>query len=167
MPTTTTKNQPADRQFISAYDDYAVALWRHAYFRVGSREQAEDLVSETFTRAWDHYRGQEVDNLKALLYRILNNLIVDKYRSDRPTVYLDEVAELRAADITPVDPIEVANLRRWLVELPQPYQQVLQWRYIDDLDISEIAVLLSKNQGNVYVIIHRALKALRRLAEVK
>ena len=167
MGVTGHKSTTPEQQFIQAYDGYAAALWRHAYYRVSSREQAEDLVSETFTRAWDHYRGQEVDNLKALLYRILNNLIVDKYRSDRPTVYLDEVAELRAADNTPPDPIEVANLRQWLLQLPEVHQKVLQWRYIDDLDISEIAELLSKNQANVYVIIHRALKALRQLAEVK
>lgn len=156
-----------EQQFLAAYDAYAKALWRHAYFRVGSREQAEDLVSETFTRAWDHYRGSAVEHLKALLYRILNNLIVDFYRQSRPQVSLDEAVYIPAVthESGTADVIELQRLRSYLNKLPDHYRQVLVWRYIDDLSAADIAKLSSKSLGSVYVIIHRALKRLRVLAE--
>ena len=160
-------NPPGQQQFLAAYDDYAAPLWRHAYFRVGNREQAEDLVSETFTRAWDHYRGREVAEIKALLYRILNNLIIDHYRQSRPTTPLEEVSELAIKEKSKADPWEVVRLERLLERLPESYRQVLLWRYVDDLEIKQIAKLLCKNQANVYVIIHRALRSLRQLAEAK
>jgi len=154
-----------EQQFLAAYDEWASALWRQAYFRVGSKELAEDLVSEAFARAWDHYRTKPVDNLKALLYRILHNLIIDHYRKPQSTVNLDEISELKFSETPHADIADVSNLHSKLQKLPEIYRQVLVWRYIDDLDISEIAKLLSKTSTNVYVIIHRALKALREIYE--
>lgn len=163
--TTASKSTP-EAQFLQAYDELADALWRHAYYRVGSRELAEDLVSETFTRAWDSYRERAIDNLRALLYRILHNLIVDHYRKSRPQVALDEFGDALLQPTPPRDDmVDLPQLPELLAKLPQLWRQVLLWRFVDDLPAAEIARLAGKSVGNVYVIIHRALRELRRQAQ--
>ncbi|MBI2096858.1 MAG: RNA polymerase sigma factor [Candidatus Sungbacteria bacterium] len=83
-----------EKEFWRAYGAYADALFRHCYFRMYDRELAKDLVQETFSRAWASYfvEGKEVLNLRALLYRILNNLIVDEVRRKKP-VPIDTLEE--------------------------------------------------------------------------
>lgn len=155
----------AEQKFLEVYDSLAAALWRHAYFRVSDREIAQDLVSETFLKAWDKYREKPSSDLKPLLYRILHNLIIDHYRKRHPEVSLDEALEIpeaRKQDYITGDKEYIAKL---IKQLPEGYRQVLIMRYIDDLSIPQIAQLLSKSSANVYVIIHRGLKALRVIAE--
>lgn len=156
----------AEQQFLKAYEELAEALWRHAYYRVSSRELAEDLVSETFARAWDSYREREVENLRALLYRILHNLIIDHYRAQRPQVPIEELGEgLEGIATDPGGISDLPNLPQLMDKLPPIWRQVLLWRYVDDLPAAEIAKLSGKTTTNVYVIIHRALRELRKLAK--
>lgn len=159
-------NSSAEQRFLEAYDHLADALWRHAYYRVGSRELAEDLVSETFTRAWDSYRERAIDNLRALLYRILHNLIIDHYRKSRPQVALDELGDALPLPASSRDEVaDIPHLPELLARLPELWCQVLMWRFVDDLTAADIAKLSGKSIGNVYVIIHRALRELRKLAQ--
>lgn len=154
----------AEQKFLQAYDESAKALWRYAYFRVSNNEQAEDLVSETFTRAWDHYRDNPVTELKPLLYRILHNLIIDYYRQKKPVVSLEQIPELPSKAKNKLEiSLAWSDMQKLLVKLPDSYQQVLIWRYINDLDIGEISQIMGKSSTNIYVTIHRALKTLRRL----
>lgn len=165
--TTANKSTP-EALFLRAYDELASALWRHAYYRVGSRELAEDMVSETFTRAWDSYRERDVANLKALLYRILHNLIIDHYRKARPQVSIDELGEGVAQVIAqPSRVSDLPQLPELLAKLPETWRQVILWRFVDDLPAVEIARLSGKTVTNVYVIIHRALRQLKKLAQPK
>jgi RNA polymerase sigma-70 factor (ECF subfamily) len=153
-----------EQKFLQAYDKSAKALWRYAFFRVSSNEQAEDLVSETFMRAWDHYRDNPVVELRPLLYRILHNLIIDYYRKQKPILSLEEISELPAAKSKLTASLDWSDMQKLLVKLPDNYQQVLIWRYINDLDIGEIAKIMGKSTTGIYVTIHRALKMLRRFS---
>jgi RNA polymerase sigma-70 factor (ECF subfamily) len=70
------------KEFIGAYDQWAEKLFRFAYYKVSSRELAQDLVSQTFLKTWDYLgRGNEVRDWRLFLYRTLKNLIIDYYRS--------------------------------------------------------------------------------------
>ncbi len=155
-----------EQKFLKAYDDNAKALWRYAYFRVSEQELAEDLVSETFMRAWDKYRENPLEQLRPLLYRILHNLIIDYYRRHKEIKSLEDAPEVSDNHLPRLQAsLELSELRELLAKLPENYQQILIWRYVNDLDIYEIAQILGKTQAGIYVTIHRALKILRRLKE--
>jgi DNA-directed RNA polymerase specialized sigma24 family protein len=50
------------------------------FFRVFDRETAKDLVLEAFCRAWTHVASvQEINTLKAFLYRVAHNIIADDF----------------------------------------------------------------------------------------
>src|SRR3989344_8687889 len=73
-----------EKEFLKLYDDLADPIFRHCFFRVSDREKAKDIMQETFTRTWEYLaKGETVKNLKAFLYRVANNLIIDAYRKKK------------------------------------------------------------------------------------
>ncbi|MBI2577363.1 MAG: RNA polymerase sigma factor [Candidatus Wildermuthbacteria bacterium] len=74
----------SQEQFLTAYDQHADAIFRHCYFRVYDRELANDLMQDTFTKTWQYIlHGSEVKNIRAFLYRVANNLIIDHSRKKK------------------------------------------------------------------------------------
>lgn len=164
------ESQKIERSFLQAYDEYAEKILRHIYFRVSSMPLAEDLMSETFLRAWQYARqGGEVRSFKSFLYRIANNLVVDHYRrKGREPAPLEEAPEdAEAEKILPRLEAELdrafdrAAIAGYFSILPVEYRELLIYRYIDDLSIREIHALTGKSFAAIYTGIHRALKKLR------
>jgi len=165
-----------DKQaFIKAYDLYIGQLYRFVYFKVGSKEEAEDLCSAVFLRTWNYILANSLKDektLKALLYKIARNLIIDHYRKNkaRETISYD-----RSGGIEVIDEQQDAGrdfefkadllvLETKLPELKDEYREVIILRFINELSIKEISEILDKPRGNVRVLIFRALGALRELA---
>jgi RNA polymerase sigma-70 factor (ECF subfamily) len=152
--------------FGQCYDFYAPKLYRHAFYRLGSKELAEDVVSDVFTRTWEFLCDptKRIDNLRAFLYRIANNLIIDFYRGkERQPLLIDEVMEAHLGDEgrgvkKAGKKMECEAVIRSLEKLPLETRELLIWRYIDELSIGEIAALSGKSPNAVYVAIHRALR---------
>ncbi|MBZ9572257.1 RNA polymerase sigma factor [Patescibacteria group bacterium] len=153
--------------FSKIYDEYINKIYRFIFLKVSSQEIAEDLCSETFLRGWRAFKNQrEIENPPAFLYQIARNLIVDFYRErDKarivsteniriidPRVNLEEEAYLNS---------DLKQIRLVLANLKEDYQDVIIYRYLDDLSIPEIAKILDKSEGAVRVMLHRALKALK------
>ena len=77
-------NRKVEEQFLKAYEEYAEAIYRHCYFRVFNKQRAEELMQDTFTKTWLYLsRGKKVDNLRAFLYRVAGNLVIDESRKNK------------------------------------------------------------------------------------
>ena len=160
--------------FIKAYDLYIDQLYRFIYFKVGNREEAEDLCSSVFLKTWNYILGnnlKEHKTLKALLYKISRNLIIDHYRKTkgRETVSLDDENVMELADKKQnlnygmELKADLLVLETKLPELKDEYREVIILRFVNELSIKEIADILEKSKGNVRVLIYRALNALKEL----
>ncbi len=154
------------KQFANIYDRYIDKIYRFIFLKVGSQEIAEDLCSETFLRAWEAY--EKIDNPGAYFYTIARNLVTDYYRKKgREPVILAEFASEEIIDSsqdiaeTALLNADIDAIRQVLQDLPDDYQNVIIWRYIDGLDFTEIAELMGRTEEAVRVLLHRALKALR------
>lgn len=164
-------NKRDHEAFSQCYDFYAPKLYRHAFYRLGSKELAEDLASEVFIRAWEFLEDptKKIDNLRAFLYSITNNLIIDHYRGkDRRPILIDEEIENILGDEGEWEKdlerrMEFEDILKSLEKLPEGTRELLIWRYIDELDIGEIAELSDKTKNAVYVALHRALRETRTL----
>ncbi len=154
--------------FIAVYDTQADALFRFALFGVGDRELAKDLVSETFAKVWEYItKGNKTENMKALCYRTLRNLIVDHYRKHK-SGSLDGLLE---AGFDPIgedgmDRVEneedKAMLRRAIGTLPAAIREVVVLRYIEEYSPKEISELLHISQSLVSVRLFRATQLLKK-----
>lgn len=162
-----TKSVPDEQEFIQAYDNYADALFRHCYFRVYDRERAKELVQEVFMKVWDYMReGNFVRNLRAFLYKVANNLIIDEARKKKE----ESLEELQETGFQPssLDPplqdiIEGKEMKELLQALSAEYREVILMRYIDDLSPHEIAEVLGISPDLVSVRINRGIKKVQEL----
>lgn len=70
-----------EAQFLDSYREHTDALFRYCYFKTLNRDEAKDMLQETFVKTWEYIRnGGEVINMKAFLYRTAHNIVVDHYR---------------------------------------------------------------------------------------
>lgn len=163
--------------YLQAYEQYADALFRHALFRISSRERALDIVQDTFLKTWDYLQGGgEVREFKSFLYRTLNNLIIDEYRKKKSSS-LDEILEndtgdmevrlsegsVREAEEEFDEASMLENIRARIPELPETYREVITLRYIDGFSPKEIATMIGISENVVSVRIHRGTHKLREL----
>src|SRR3989344_7747615 len=83
----------SEKEFLDAYEQHADAIYRHCYFRVYNEDLAKDLSQETFIKTWKYVTEvKEIKNIKAFLYRVAVNLIIDNSRK-KTTLVFDEIKE--------------------------------------------------------------------------
>ena len=177
--TDTRRARATESAYLEAYEKYADALFRHAAFRISNRERALDLVQDTFLKVWDFVQdGGVVDQYKAFLYRILNNLIIDEYRKKKSSS-LDEILENDTGDLESRlshgsvreveeefdEVIMIKHIRARIPELPDTYRDVITMRYIDGLTPKEISTMIGISENVVSVRIHRGTHKLRALCK--
>ena len=154
--------------FSKIYDQYVTKIYRFIYLKVSSQEAAEDLSSEVFVRTWETYRSEstKIENIQAYLYQIARNVVADHYRVRKiRTVSVEETAEI----VDPADSLqgqavlnlEMDRIQKALATIQGDYQDLIIWRYLDELSVPEIAQITGKTEENVRVGIHRALQALK------
>jgi len=160
--------QDVEEQFLRAYDDLSEPLYRHLYFRVYRRERAQELLQDVFMKTWNYLAaGNQVDNLKAFLYRVANNLAIDESRKKKEHS-LDQLL----ADQPKLEPVSddgkhpekqllIEQIFKVVDEFEEPDRSILVLRYHDDLDPKEIAVVLKISANNVSVRLHRAHERLK------
>lgn len=160
------------------YDLYVKKIYRFIFFKISSREEAEDLTSEVFLKAWNYLvenSEQEIRSFASFIYRIARNLVVDFYRERAkrlPESSLDAVVEtLVVEDVSGEHQSmisgEVEEIMKTLKKMKLEYQEAVLLHYIEELSAGEVARILGKSQINVRVTLHRALKKLKELLENK
>jgi RNA polymerase sigma-70 factor (ECF subfamily) len=160
------------RLLIQAYKDYKRNLYIHAYFKISNKQTSEDLVQETFTKTWKYLlKGGKIDILKAFLYHILNNLIVDQYRKRKNTsldLLLEKGYEPSINKSENLNNILDGKAALLLIQyLPKKYRLVIHMRYVQLLSLKEISKLTDQHINTVAVQIHRGLKKLKELVNPK
>lgn len=155
--------------FDRAYRQFAQGIFRFIYFKVSDYELAKDLTADTFIRFWKQLvNGTKIQNNKAFLYFIAKGITIDYYRKKKNTksVSLDIIDERLLGVIDSAEDKfsmkqELEQVYVKLKAIKKEYQDVLLLHYVEDLRISEIAVVLNKRENTVRVLLHRALKTLK------
>ncbi|MHC4152872.1 MAG: RNA polymerase sigma factor [Planctomycetota bacterium] len=143
----------------AAFDEivrrYCRPLTLFAVGRIGSVHDAEDIIQETFLRAYQNMDSfNTLYSLKNWLFTIAYRLIVSDYRKKRPKLLSDEaVAQL---------PAKQPGLQenQWLWQVTQklgPQAFTALWlRYKQQMSTSEIAQIMNKTKIMVRVLLHRS-----------
>ena len=167
------------------FEEDALALsdqvYRVARHLVGSREEAEDLMQETYARAFRSWRSfQPGTNLRAWLLRILTNLNIDRGRRQQRT---PDLQPLEAGDYYLVDRLEESggpisaeervdqrlsqdNIVSALSNVPHDFRDVIVLVDIGDFSYQDAAQILDIPIGTVMSRLHRGRRILKKqLAE--
>lgn len=134
-------------------------LYRYAFMLCRNRAMAEDLVQETFMRAWrflDRLRDER--KAKSWLMTTLRREFARQFERYQPI--FDEVELEQIAGTQGIDP-EVLALRREIVKLPEKYREVLVLQVIGGYTGEEMAAMLELPRATVNTRLFRARQQLR------
>ena len=149
--------------------EYLRPLYWHVRRLVVSHEEAEDVVQETFVRAYDRigaFRGGDGE-LRAWLYSIATRAALSALRRRRRSIFvsLDAVSrELAgaAAEAAGPDADEVSvRFQQAVLGLPEKQRLVFNLRYYDGLPYAEIARILGQREESLKVNYHHAVTKLK------
>lgn len=154
------------------YDTFLDAVYRFVFFRVGTREDAEDITEASFVSVFEHIGQYKEKGLpfEAWLFRIVRNKVIDHYRSRKPNVPIDAVLDTPDATKDVEHEVEVALTKEYIMDciraLPVTYQEIIILKYIEEKTNEEISELLDKPVPHVRVLQSRALQKLRTIAKI-
>lgn len=141
-------------------------------------QDAQDLVQETFTKAFASFRTfSEGTNLKAWLYRIMTNSYINGYRKRQREPYLGAVDELedwqlgsaesttamssRSAEAEAIDRTPSGIVTEALNALPEDFRIVVYLADVEGFTYQEIADIVERPIGTVMSRLHRGRARLR------
>ncbi len=163
------------------YDAHVEQIYKFIFFKVGNREDAEDITSQVFIKAAHSLDvSQKPPTQLAWLYQVARTTITDHWRNyyKGVTSSLDALEEesplhLAAAPIyagaSEEEALEPAieKVHNVLSLLPENYRRVLELRFLKGCSLRETAAAMQVTEANAKVIQHRAIqKALKVGAEL-
>lgn len=155
------------------YERYIDLMYRYLRSRVTEDQTAEDLTEVVFLKAFqslDRYQERGWP-FSSFLYQIARNQLADHYRRLRDEVSLEEAQDLQAPDNdltrTAVVDERLLILQDALEKLPEDYQEIIRLRLLLELPTPDVAAILNRSEGAIRVLLHRALKALRKQMKQK
>jgi RNA polymerase sigma-70 factor (ECF subfamily) len=171
MPASTASTSPDEQRLTQIVQDHRTALLSYTIrLTGGDRGWAEDVLQETFLRAWRNLDRLTPDrgSVHGWLRRVAHNLVVDGYRMRRARPMETELTP-EQGDIAPLpDHSETvllsAVMSAALGRIWHPYRSTLVEIYLHDRTTTQAAAALGVPVGTVKSRAHHALRALRREA---
>ena len=168
--------EPNAWDFEAAAVPYVDALYNTALRMTRNPQDAEDLVQETYLKAYKYYdKFTEGTNFKAWLFRILKNTFINSYRKrqqEPPQNAFDEIEDVFENQVSSdsgsiPNPEEDAlenvldeDVQRALDALPDEYRMVVILADLEDFSYQEIAEILEIPVGTVMSRLYRARRRL-------
>ncbi|MFH1392484.1 MAG: RNA polymerase sigma factor [bacterium] len=140
-------------KFIKAYRQFNEPIYRFIYFKVSQREIAEDLASEVFLKSWQFCQNNKITNIRALLYKIARDLVIDYYRKQKPVAL--ENQEILIEDKNHID------LQKALSQLTEDERDAILLYYFEGFSHQEIAQIMNKTNGAIRALTTRARKKIK------
>lgn len=148
------------RQFDQAARAYGADLYRYGYWLCRDRFVAEELVQETFARAWKNWDSlEDIAAVKPWLITILRNEHARLYERKRLDYTDDDPQELDLP--SPARTGAHLELEQLVEALPEAYREPLVLQVLGGYECREIAVMLGISEGAVMTRLTRARQALR------
>ena len=153
------------------------ALYSAALRMTKNPENAEDLVQETYAKAFaSFHQFTEGTNLRAWLYRILTTTFINIYRKEQrqPQIADGELEEWqiaeaathtsdqgKSAEVEALEQLPDSDIKNALQELPEEFRLAVYFADVEGFSYKEVAEILSIPPGTVMSRLHRGRKLLR------
>ncbi|MCB1273699.1 MAG: sigma-70 family RNA polymerase sigma factor [Leucobacter sp.] len=177
-PSQTSEKRELEARFTRDALPFLDQLYGAAMKMTRNPQDAQDLVQETFAKAFAGFAGfTEGTNLKAWLYRILTNAYINTYRKKQREPYLGAVDELedwqlggaesttamasRSAEAEAIDRTPATVVTDALNALPEDFRMVVYLADVEGFSYQEIADIIGRPIGTVMSRLHRGRARLR------
>ena len=158
-----------DNELAEALHTYVKSLRRYAMAMTRDPNEADDLVQECLKRALIYiHNGREIQNLRAYLFTILNNVYADELSRRRragTTVSIDTETLKLATPAVQNAHMECRDLSSALEQLPQEQRDVVLMVGLDGVSYQAAAEVLGIPIGTVMSRLSRGRTALRKIME--
>jgi len=166
---------PASSSAFGSFEELAMPLFSQLYnfacWLAGDRAAAEDLVQETYLKAFRAFSSfRQGTNFRAWIYRILRNTFLTTQTGLKATASLDDDEEAPLEPETADTPESILlardaqeRIRAALDELPVHYREIILLSDLEEMSYQEISQALSIPMGTVMSRLSRARRALRNL----
>jgi RNA polymerase sigma-70 factor (ECF subfamily) len=144
--------------FHEIYERYSKDVYRYSFWLSGSAEDADDLTSETFARAWVGRHAIRTETVKAYLFAIARNLYLNQRRhaGRKAELSLDLADPQPGPDHLVESRLDVARAMDAIQSLSEVDRTAFLLRVQHELPYEEIARVLELSLTAVKVKIHRA-----------
>jgi RNA polymerase sigma-70 factor (ECF subfamily) len=168
-------------KFVEAAMEFMQPLYTAALRMTRNPSDAEDLVQETYLRAYRAYESfEEGTNLRAWLYRILTNTFINSYRSKKRRPEISDVEDIedlylykrlgastsgdqgRSAEEELFEHITDSQVKEAIEALPEQFRMAVLLADVEGFSYKEISEMLDVPIGTVMSRIHRGRKALQK-----
>lgn len=161
------KLKSGDRDsFDLLYSDYYLVLYRTALLILGSKEDAEDILQDTFVSIYKNIENvSDYDKLRAWIFSILKNACYTKYNKRKREFPDDFILDKTDNLVTYLGEDEIAEkseIQEALLKLNAKEREVLVLFYYNDFSIEEIASICKTFKGTVKSRLYRARKNLKK-----
>ncbi|WP_231951845.1 sigma-70 family RNA polymerase sigma factor [Aurantimicrobium minutum] len=153
-------------------------LYAHAMRKTGNSADANDLVQETYLKAFAAFdQFQQGTNIKAWLHRILENTYINQYRKQQNQPYYSPLEELedwqlgdaesrtatssRSAEAEAIDHLPASAIKDALQALPEDFRAAVYLVDVEGYSYQEVADIMESPTGTVMSRLHRGRKLLR------
>ncbi|MCQ6561970.1 RNA polymerase sigma factor [Paenibacillus mendelii] len=159
--------------FTELFKAYQPPLYRYLYRTCGSKEAAEELLQETFYRAMLSLRLEDTRLIRAWLYKVARNLMIDWMRRRGKEAEMLRQVELQSTGMSSYPMPEEAyrqelsrsSIAAIMGQLPEHYRTILYLREIEGFSYLELAELLDISLSQVKVNLHRSKTKFKQIAE--
>lgn len=165
-------------EYIKYYNDYKDKIFTYFYYNLAkNKEQAEDLTSDTFLKAFDKFDNYN-DNFafSTWIFTIAKNTLFDYYKKQKYDIQLDEISEINYKEFLSyesdiwknIDNKEkIEDFSNALKKLDLAQKEVIIMKYINDFSNKEISEKTWKTETNVRKITSRWMQKIKEIMWTK
>ena len=147
-------------QFNQCVEQYADRLFRFAFASLRNREEAEDVVQESFARVWERRKTVDYTKAKSYLFATAHHAMIDEVRQKRQTCDIEELTTLADPKGIPYPDVNDI-LHKVLSTLPEMQRNALLLRDYEGYSYQEIGDITGMSEAQVKVNICRARTTLK------
>ncbi|MCX6188121.1 MAG: RNA polymerase sigma factor [Bacteroidetes bacterium] len=142
-------------EYNQCVEQFSDGVYRFIAHQMRNREEAKDVVQDTFEKVWNHCGSVDFVRAKSYIFQIAHNAMIDKIRKDKRKTDFSEVKESKYSveyEYTDTERI----VRKAMEKLPDAQREVILLRDFEGYDYKEIGEILNLSESQVKVYIFRA-----------
>ena len=147
-------------QYNQCVELYADRLFRFAFSSLRNREQAEDVVQESFARVWEKVKTVDFAKAKSYLFTTAHHAMIDEVRQRQRTSDIEELTTFADPKGVPYPDVNEI-LHKALATLPEAQRNAVLLRDYEGYSYQEIGDITGMSEAQVKINIFRARTALR------